>query len=117
MIGLSNSEIASIVYDAKRRFSIFTTSAAESSLDNWGETTSSRQTLYTMMVNEYDDHTAEEMHDLWRDAKENAGWVYGPVLDPVAKEDPDLVDFENLATDVQRRGETAVAIMGALKGA
>ena len=47
----------------------------------------------------FEDHGPEASHEAWMAHKLKDGWKYGPVKDPMAKEHPCLVPYEQLSTE------------------
>lgn len=54
-------------------------------------------------------------HDAWCEDKVKAGWVYGPVKDPVAKTHPCLVDFDALPPEQKAKDALFIAVVNAMK--
>jgi hypothetical protein len=54
------------------------------------------------------------LHDAWYDYKRTAGWVYGPQKNPVTKEHPCLVPFEQLPPEQRAKDTLFRAIVKAL---
>ena len=57
---------------------------------------------------------ASANHESWLKAKEDDGWVYGPVKDPAKKEHPCMVPYQALPIDQQKKDALFKAIVGAL---
>ena len=60
--------------------------------------------------------TPEQSHHNWCEAKRKAGWVWGPVKDPEAKEHPCLTPFENLPREQQLKDHLFTAVAKAMLG-
>lgn len=56
----------------------------------------------------------EDSHNQWMADKAAAGWVYGPVKDPVKKEHPCMVPFEQLPAVDQYKDKLFIAVCKAL---
>lgn len=61
------------------------------------------------------DADASASHNAWFKEKQDAGWVYGEVKDPVAKTHPCMVPFEQLPREQQLKDHLFKAIVTALK--
>ena len=55
-------------------------------------------------------------HDSWLAHKEAEGWVYGPVKDPVAKQHPCMVPFDQLPKEQQIKDVLFRSIVHAING-
>jgi hypothetical protein len=53
-------------------------------------------------------------HDKWLLDKENDGWRYGPVKDPIKKEHPSCVPFDQLPPEEQAKDRLFRAVVRAL---
>jgi hypothetical protein len=58
--------------------------------------------------------TAEELHESWAESKLADGWVYGPVKDDQAKTHPDLVPYQELPPEQQKKDELFRSIVDVL---
>lgn len=47
--------------------------------------------------------TPEQLHESWCEEKRATGWVYGPEKNPVTKEHPCLVPYDQLPPEQQRK--------------
>jgi hypothetical protein len=56
----------------------------------------------------------EASHEAWYNEKKAQGWRYGPVKDPVNKEHPCMVPFEDLPEEQQAKDVLFAAIVAAL---
>jgi hypothetical protein len=54
-------------------------------------------------------------HDSWLTDKEKAGWKYGPIKDPVKKEHPCMVPYDQLPIDQKIKDYVFGAIVRSLK--
>lgn len=54
-------------------------------------------------------------HDSWLKEKEEAGWKYGPIKDPVKKEHPCYVPYDQLPEEQKKKDALFIAIVNALK--
>lgn len=57
----------------------------------------------------------EASHNAWMAHKVKTGWTYGPVKDPMAKEHPCLVPFEQLSTNDQSKDYIFRAVVHACR--
>lgn len=57
-----------------------------------------------------------QIHTAWFVQKEEDGWIWGPVKDPVKKEHPCMVPFEALPKDQQAKDYIFRAVVHALRG-
>lgn len=55
------------------------------------------------------------LHDSWSQEKKDAGWVYGPVKDTVAKTNPCLVPFDELPPEQKAKDVLFIAVVDAMK--
>ena len=53
-------------------------------------------------------------HEIWLKEKQDTGWKYGPVKDPVKKEHPCFVPYEQLPIEQQKKDFLFLAIVHAL---
>jgi hypothetical protein len=58
--------------------------------------------------------SAGHTHEVWLREKEAAGWKYGPVKNPEAKEHPSIVSFEELPEHEQAKDYLFQAVVEAL---
>lgn len=58
----------------------------------------------------------EDSHNSWLKQKTEDGWKYGPVKDPVKKEHPCFVPYEELPEFQKTKDKLFLAIANALKG-
>ncbi len=54
-------------------------------------------------------------HEAWLAVKQNDGWVYGEIKDPVAKTHPSIVPYEELPEFEKKKDALFCAIVDALK--
>lgn len=59
----------------------------------------------------------EASHIGWMKQKQDDGWTYGPVKDPVKKEHPCMVPFSDLPVEQQAKDYIFRAVVHALLGA
>lgn len=59
--------------------------------------------------------TPEESHKGWLDHKRAEGWSYGPIKDPVKKEHPCLVPYEELPESQKKKDVLFTFIVKALR--
>lgn len=59
------------------------------------------------------DAPASASHDSWLKEKQETGWKYGPVKDPVKKEHPCYVPYEALPLEQRRKDHIFKAIVAA----
>lgn len=57
----------------------------------------------------------KKSHNSWLRQKKADGWVYGPVKDPVAKEHPCMVDYEQLPADQRLKDSLFGAVVEACR--
>lgn len=58
----------------------------------------------------------EENHERWLARRRADGWVYGPLKNPVTKEHPDIVNWEDLRATSRAKNELFLGIVRALDG-
>ena len=56
-------------------------------------------------------YTPREYHGAWLADKKAGGWVYGPVKDPVKKEHPCMVPYDELPEDQRRKDDIFVTVV------
>jgi len=56
----------------------------------------------------------EDSHNSWLAEKQREGWVYGPVKDPVLKQHPCFVPYDQLPVDQQKKDALFLAVVRAL---
>lgn len=61
------------------------------------------------------DASESAQHDAWMKDKLEQGWKHGPVKDPVAKEHPCLVPFDQLPPEQRAKDAIFCAIVDALR--
>lgn len=54
-------------------------------------------------------------HEAWLKDKDAEGWVYGPVKDPVKKEHPCMVPYDELPEEQKKKDALFSSIVNALK--
>ncbi|MCC6867055.1 MAG: hypothetical protein IT280_12945 [Ignavibacteria bacterium] len=54
-------------------------------------------------------------HEAWLKDKEAEGWVYGPVKDPIKKEHPCMVPYDELPEEQKKKDALFSSIVNALK--
>lgn len=54
-------------------------------------------------------------HESWLKVKVADGWVYGPVKDPIKKEHPCMVPYDQLPADQQKKDALFIGVVEALK--
>lgn len=58
-------------------------------------------------------------HESWMAEKQAAGWIYGPIKDPIAKTHPCMVPYDQLAPEQQKKDDLflrSVQLMGWMLG-
>ena len=58
-----------------------------------------------------------EAHEAWRAEKEAAGWIHGPVRDPVKKQHPALMPYTDLPVEQKAKNHLFAATVKALASA
>lgn len=61
------------------------------------------------------DAPASASHDSWLAEKKAAGWKYGPVKNPDAKEHPCFVPYDELPSEQQAKDALFIGIVNALR--
>jgi hypothetical protein len=56
----------------------------------------------------------QQSHESWLAEKSRDGWVWGPVKDPVKKEHPCMLDYEDLPPDQRAKDELYLAVVRAV---
>lgn len=59
---------------------------------------------------------ASAQHEAWLEAKQQEGWVYGPVKDPVNKRHPCFVPYADLPPEQKAKDKLFIGVVEALKG-
>ena len=60
---------------------------------------------------------AEDSHNNWLKEKQDHGWSYGPIKDPILKQHPCFVPHDQLPIEQQFKDYFFIAIVNSLRGA
>lgn len=108
------SEIARVAHEINRAYC---EALGDSSQPEWSDAPDwQRESAINGVRFHLDNPSAgpEHSHESWLDEKEAAGWKYGPVKDPEAKEHPCFVPYEALPVEQRAKDYLFRAVVHAL---
>ena len=92
---ISDEEIAKVCHEVNRAYC---QSIGDDSQVSWDKCPDwqKRSAINGVKFHKENDRTPKESHNNWYAEKIADGWVYGPIKDPVKKEHPCMVPYEEL---------------------
>lgn len=107
-------QIARVCHEANRAYC---QSIGDDSQPTWGDAPEWQRMSAINGVRFHIDHPGagpEASHSNWLAQKAMDGWVYGPVKDPVKKQHPCMLPYEQLPAEQRFKDALFIAIVSAL---
>lgn len=115
MSGYSDEQIARVCHEANSALQVIDADSSPSV--PWdAETAETRRSAVEGVAFARAGSTPEQQHEAWACGKEAAGWVYGPVKDPVARTHPCLIPYGQLPPEQRVKDAVFTAIVRAMSG-
>lgn len=114
---LYEKDIARICHEANRAYCL---SIGDPSQPAWDEAPEWQRTSAiagVLAIKEDPGRTPEQSHESWLKHKKSDGWKYGPVKDPVKKEHPCFVPYNDLPAEQRMKDHLFTAIAKTLLAA
>ncbi|NOS83700.1 MAG: hypothetical protein HOP31_01040 [Ignavibacteria bacterium] len=112
---MKTEEIAKVCHDANKSYC---EAIGDKSQKSWDEAEDwQRESAIKGVQFKLDNPEAgnSAQHEAWLKDKDAEGWVYGPVKDPVKKEHPCMVPYDELPEEQKKKDALFLSIVNALK--
>lgn len=103
-------DIARVCHEANRAYCVAIGDNSQTSWDEAPEWQRTSAIAGVMAIKVDPNRNSEQSHESWLEHKKNDGWTYGPVKDPVKKEHPCFVPYNELPIEQRMKDHLFNAI-------